>query len=514
MAPPSFLKSAIVITVATLISKILGSVFLIPLQNIAGDEVFGIFRFVYPFYMVALILSVAGIPIAISKLISEARAQKSEENIRAIFLTSSILAACFGIISFTFMYFMSGALASWFWNETAQMALAIVSVTLLLAPYMAVYRGFFQGFDEMRPTAFSQVFEQCIRAGVTLVVAYVFVQLQTEDQTLAGYVMYGSVAGVLVSLVYLRVTFQRSPYRPKVSTPYSMDTFVSWGKRILSLSIPVAIGTLTMALLNLVDSLTIPNALSGEPGKLYGLYGRGVTLVQIATVFSSAIILPLIPRITQAMVKKKQDEAKSVVARSLKMAHLVSWPAALGLAALAVPINIALFTDNQGSTAIALLGISSLFTSFSVLTTGILQGLNRAKAAAVIILLAVVAKAVMNSLLVQGWGIEGAAAATTIIYMLIWAINAIIARTVLPHDIQWRTPIVCFAASVVMSGVIATPWLLLELSSRSAALLYVIVAVPIGAMVYAGLVIGGKALRREEFAAMPYIGRFFAQRNQ
>src|SRR5690625_2738054 len=100
MSQATFFKSTIILSVATLLSKILGSVFRIPLQNIAGDEVLGIFSMVYPVYMVALILSVAGIPIAISKLIAEARVNNEQAAIRDIYITASILAIIFGVLSF------------------------------------------------------------------------------------------------------------------------------------------------------------------------------------------------------------------------------------------------------------------------------------------------------------------------------------------------------------------------------------------------------------------------------
>ncbi len=105
MAQSSFLKGTLIITAATIISKFIGSIFQIPLQNIAGDKVLGIFGLVYPVYMIALILSVAGIPIAISKLISEARGAKREHEIGDIFHSASILALIFGVVSFRLMFF-------------------------------------------------------------------------------------------------------------------------------------------------------------------------------------------------------------------------------------------------------------------------------------------------------------------------------------------------------------------------------------------------------------------------
>ena len=103
----TLVKSTLILSIATLVSKILGSIFRIPLQNIAGDEVLGIFSLVYPVYMVALNLSVAGIPVAISKLISEANVQENKAEIRKIYVTAVILALLFGIISFLLIFSFS-----------------------------------------------------------------------------------------------------------------------------------------------------------------------------------------------------------------------------------------------------------------------------------------------------------------------------------------------------------------------------------------------------------------------
>ena len=141
----SFVKGTIILTLGTIISKVLGSIFRIPLQNIAGDKVLGIFSLVYPLYMVALILSVAGIPIAVSKLISEARAQQKEDEVARLVQTASVLAFSFGVLSFSLLAGGSSWIAQALGGEEAQWAIIVVSTTLLISPYMAVYRGFSKG---------------------------------------------------------------------------------------------------------------------------------------------------------------------------------------------------------------------------------------------------------------------------------------------------------------------------------------------------------------------------------
>ncbi|HSJ38243.1 MAG TPA: oligosaccharide flippase family protein, partial [Planococcus sp. (in: firmicutes)] len=257
----TLLKGTIILSAAALLSKILGSLFRIPLQNIAGDEVLGIFTLVYPVYMVALILSVAGIPIAISKLVAESRARGDEQEVKDIFMTSGILAAMFGIGSFLLLYFFSYQIAEVLGGSSTRPALLIVSATLLIAPYMAVYRGYFQGHENMTPTAVSQVIEQFVRVGLILLIAAYLVQNLYSDSEVAGGIMIGSFFGALASFVYLRFRYGRSEVRVNKALPYNFGHFKRTAKRILYISIPIAFGAITMALLNLVDSVTIPSAL-------------------------------------------------------------------------------------------------------------------------------------------------------------------------------------------------------------------------------------------------------------
>src|SRR5699024_11364082 len=112
---------------------------------------------VYPIYMVALILSVAGIPIAISKLIAEARAENDEKMIYYTYTTARILALLFGVTSIILITIIFKPLAQLLGGGEARIALILVSATLLIDPYMAVFRGFFQGFADVRPTAISHV---------------------------------------------------------------------------------------------------------------------------------------------------------------------------------------------------------------------------------------------------------------------------------------------------------------------------------------------------------------------
>lgn len=511
----SFVKGALLITLATLVSKVLGSVFRIPLQNIAGDEVLGIFTAVYPVYMTVLTMSVAGIPLAISKLISEARVKNQSNDVRDIFVTSGILAFLFGLTSFLLMYIFAKPIAEALGGEYAMLSIIVVSLTLLIAPYMAVYRGYFQGFGTMTPTALSQVLEQFVRVALILIAAYVLVARQAPNETIAAGVMVGSSIGALCSLIYLRLTFTRGSLKPKADARFQFASFKIWAKRILVISLPICVGALTMALLNVVDSLTIPAQLraSGlsdqEIQYSYGLYGRGLALVQIAVVFASALILPLIPSITATLAKGEKEKARSLIEKANKFTHLVSWPAAIGLFALTLPINLALFKDLEGNSVIAVLSLSAVFTAISVLTTGILQGMNKEKIAAVVVVVSVFVKAVLNIVLFNQFGLLGAAIATLLTYIVLSVINLSYIYRTMPFTIISRGLVVSIVGSVLMGAVVYAPLYFLDVSgwSRMLALLYVALMIGVGAIVYMIVVLALKGLTREELQSLPFVGK-------
>lgn len=510
----TFVKGAIILTIATFLSKLLGSVFRIPLQNIAGNEVLGIFTLVYPVYMAVLIISVAGIPIAISKLISEARVKDAADDIRDIFVTSGIITFLLGSSSFLLMFGFSEQIALVLGGPFATYSVMIVSITLIFAPYMAVYRGFFQGYGNMGPTAYSQVLEQFVRVILILALAYILVAKDAAIDIVSGGVMVGSSIGVVASLIYLRWTFNRSGLKPVSAKKYSFSIFKAWSKKILLLSIPICIGALTMALLNLVDSVTIPFQLRGvgfvdlEVADQYGIYSRGLTLVQIAVVFASALILPLIPYISAALANNERERTKSIIEKALKFTHLTSWPAAVGLLALTLPINLALFKDLEGSLEIAIILFSSLFTSLAVLTTGILQGMNRSNGAAIIVVICALLKVVLNIILVGAYGLLGAALSTLITYIILSGLNYWLIYKTVAFKLLSRETVVYVFASLVMGGVIALPLLFTDVGTwtRLQGFVYTGVMISVGTIIYCLLVFVLKGLSKEELATIPIIG--------
>ncbi|MET3684216.1 O-antigen/teichoic acid export membrane protein [Alkalibacillus flavidus] len=490
----SLLRGTLILSLAALISKVLGSIFRVPLQNIAGDDVLGIFSLVYPVYMVTMTLAVAGIPLAISQLIAEARAQGDDNQIKTIYQTASTLGVLFGIGSFIVIWVLSEPIAVLLGGRETEWALIVVSSALLVVPFMAVYRGFFQGFQDMTQTAVSQVIEQLIRVVVMLVAAVVLVDMGMSDARVAAGVMSGSIIGAVGSLIYLMVKFRRTQLVRFGFGGLTWGAFVYWSKRILSRSIPIAVGTVTLAAVNVVDSLTVPFSLGafgvGDVYETYGLYGRGQALIQVATVAATSLVLPLVPRMAELLADGRDRDLRRVMARAYELIHLVAWPVMIGLVVLTVPVNVALFTNASGSDVVFWLNVSTGVTAFAVVSVGMLQGLERAKLAAGVVVVCLGLKALLNIGLVSAFGLVGAAWSTVVVFfvLMVWNHVLILRRFNGPpfwnkRNAQLLMAAVLMGVAIVILGqfVSGDDW------TRGSALLYTMVMVGFGGAIYAGL---------------------------
>lgn len=516
MKRQGLLQGTLIITLATFISKVLGGFFRIPLQNIAGDKVLGIFTLVFPVYMVALTLSVAGIPLAISRLISEARTQSDGATVQLIFRSARVVSIFFGLMGCGLLIGFSKPIAQLLGGQSTRPALMVVAVALLIVPYMAVHRGLFQGFNDMRPTAYSQMIEQTIRVLLMLVVGWVLTSQHAPNEKVGAGVMIGTSIGAFFSLIYLLITLRRSELWPREKSKLRRSQLLKWSKTILVLSIPISIGSLMTALLNLVDSLTVPTALMLQKAQdinhSFGVFGRGISLVQMATVFSTALIYPMVPAISGALARKDEQQTTQLVYKVNRLNGLFSWPVAVILFVLAEPINIALFGDTQGTWVVAMLGLSSFFNAQAILETGILTGIHRQKEAAGIILLACLIKIPLNFVLVPKWGLFGAALSSIIIYILILMANHRFLRlyTYRPKVDTLRQPWDYLGVGAFMGALMGGAFMVFHPASRLDALIYVVVSGFVGLALYGLILLKMNGL--QELSGLPFFSKLVKKR--
>lgn len=424
-----FVKGAAILGVAGLVSKLLGAVYRIPYQNIAGDIGLYVYMQVYPLYSTLLILATAGFPIAISKIVSERLAVGDALGARKAFRVASISLLVLGLFFFFLLYAGAPLVSRFMGDEHLTQPLRAVAWSLPLVPMVAILRGYFQGQQNMMPTGVSQVIEQLVRVIFILAAAF-WAMMVYHDEYLAGTgAVFAAFPGALAAIVVLLVYWRRNNRSPIASGITAGQPLAkTWSNRdvlrsLLYYALPICLGALVLPLIPLVDSLTVVNLLqwSGvheDAAKLVkGAFDRGQPLIQFGTFFATSLSLALVPAISEAVAQGKHQLIANRTEVALRLTFLLGLPASFGLALLAEPINVMLYGDANGTEALAIQAFTILFATLGIATSGILQGLGRVTLPARNLFIGVLVKLVLNVALVPFWGISGAALATVMAYL-------------------------------------------------------------------------------------------------
>lgn len=527
----SFVKGAAILGAAAFISKLLGVFYRIPYQNMTGDEGLYIYQQVYPLYSTLLVLATAGFPIAVSKLVSERLALGDTYGAKRVFRLSSTVLTATGVFFFCVLFFGAETIAAWMGNpEMLTLPIKSVSFALLIVPTMSVMRGYFQGHQNMVPTAVSQVTEQFVRVFTIIVAAY-WVMSRGMDLVYAGAgAVFGAVTGALAAFVTLLFYWRRNQnmQRELAATAtvdraaYERESNATVVKRILYYAIPICFGSLVLPLLGLVDSFTVANLLeriqglnSLEAAALKGVYDRGQPLIQFSAFFATALSLAIVPAVSEALAKGQHALVALRAEIALRITFLFGLPASVGLAVIAEPTNILLYENGRGSLALAVLAFTTVFSTLGVTSSGILQGLGLVLLPARNLFVGVLVKLLFNLVLIGPLGIVGAAIATVAAYTVSTALNLwAIGRQIKPN-ICWREFLlkpmlaaILMAASVfaVMAGVrFALEGALGSL--RLAMLVTVITSVATGVVAYTLILFRSGAISREDLQSVPRLNR-------
>ncbi|WP_225446546.1 oligosaccharide flippase family protein [Paenibacillus rhizovicinus] len=206
---PRMMKGAALMGIAMLISKTLGTLQKIPLQNIAGDRVFGIYNAVYPLYQLLLVMVTAGFPVAVSLLVAEREAAGDGDGSRRVLTASVWLLTAGGAASFLLLWTCSEQVAAWLGDDAAASAVRASALAFWVAPAMAAFRGYYQGRGQMLPSAVSQLSEQTVRVAGMLTLLLLGWQLGWSDERLAAGATAGSAIGGMAGLIVIAAYWLR-----------------------------------------------------------------------------------------------------------------------------------------------------------------------------------------------------------------------------------------------------------------------------------------------------------------
>lgn len=429
----TFIKGAAILGLASLFSKMLGLIYRIPYQNITGDLGYYVYTQVYPLYGTLLILATAGFPIAISKMVSEKLAVGDLYGVRRIFKVSIITLFFTGIISFLSLYFGAESIAAWMGNDKLTLPIRSVSYALLIVPPMAAMRGYFQGHQNMIPTAISQIAEQFVRVATIIILAYWFMSTTGNEYLAGAGAVFGAFTGALTGLLVLLLFWNKNrklrDEEQFVNTKLPRESSWKLIKQILYYAIPICFGALVLPLLQLSDSFTVANLLvkAGYPAEeaniLKGVYDRGQPLVSFGAFFATALSLSLVPAISEANARKAKQIIQSRTELALRLTLMIGLPTSVGLAVVAEPVNIMLYQNDNGTLTLIVLSFTTIFSTLGITSAGILQGLGKVLLPAKNLLVGVVIKIGLNIMLIPIMGITGAALATVLAYAVATLLN-------------------------------------------------------------------------------------------
>lgn len=422
----SFIKGAAILGFAAFISKVLGAVYRIPYQNITGDEGMYVFQQVYPLYSVLVLLATAGFPIAISRIISQKLATGDHVGVNQVYRVFTYLLFMMGCGLFFFLFFGAETVAGWMGNKKMlTLPIQSMSFALLLVPVMASFRGLFQGYQNMTPSALSQIMEQMIRVATILFLSWYCMETGLGIVYAGAGATFGAFTGAVCGLMVL-VYYQRK-HREKwfsMKKGKRKQNTYQIVKQLFILSLPICLGSLTIPLYALIDSFTVANILVStqfsldEAISLKGIYDRGQPLLQFASFFSTALSLSIVPAIAQAQMRRNSNQLKRLTWLALRFTFLLGVPASVGLAVIAEPTNVMLFEDNAGSDALAILSLGTIFLTLSVTVASILQGIGRVYLPAIYLLIGIFIKILGNLFFIPLFDIRGASFASVLAYFV------------------------------------------------------------------------------------------------
>lgn len=461
----AFLKGAVILSIAGAISKLLGAIYRIPLARLIGAEGIGLYQMAYPIYTTILALATAGVPVAISILVSSKETQGYTGDSKKIFKVSMLILFVFGII-LTFLVMQSaGFLASYVLkNPRAYYAVLAVSPAIFFAGMMSVFRGYFQGYQTMVPTAVSQVVEQMFRVVAVLLLAYLLVPYGLEYA--AAGATFGAVVGGVVGLIVLAIyywNFERNRQKQGIALLYSGASSVSLGKEMVRLAVPVSVGAVVLPLVQMLDAIIVPGRLMAlnysisEATALYGhLSGMAAVLISLPTIFTISISTSLVPAIAEAHTQNDWTLLRERLNYGFRAGMIISFPAAAGLFILAFPICDLLYATPEAGIPLEPLAFSAIMLAAFQLSSAGLQGIGHPEIAMRHLVITGIFKVIFNYSFtsIPMWNIKGAAIGTVIAFAIGSLLNLIYLKKY--TDIKYETGRMLKIAGVTVVMTIVT----------------------------------------------------------
>ena len=536
MGGRTFLKGAAILAVSGLVAKLIGAAFRIPLTYVVGAEGMGLYQMAYPIYAFLLVASTSGLPVAISKMVSEKMAQSDRRGAHRVFVVAFRILFWMGLLSFLILAAGSYGLSLLIGNPKSFYSILAIAPSLFFVSIMSAFRGYFQGLQVMSPTAFSQLVEQAGRLGIGLVLAVLFMGYGVEfgaAGAILGVTLSSIVALLFLVWVYVsHIRKARADHRLSAKRGFELSNR-QIAVRIMKIALPVTLGASVMPFVNLADKLMVVNLLSrtlnpqsgafftvSEATGLYGLLTAYVNpLANMPSLFTVALAMSLVPAISESMAKKDKSSIAKRATAGIRVTILIALPAMAGMFTLAEPIIGFLYRALPASEAFKAAGILSIsalgifFLAMIQTLTALLQGINRIMVPVRNLFIGALVKLVITFLLVRipGVNVVGAAIGTVSCYAIAALLNLFMVRKYIKFTSRLRDILLkpALAALLMAFSVrIIYNFVLVRIGDTHDSL---IVAMAAGVLIYLATLLLTGSINREDLELVPVgrkLGRF------
>ena len=523
----NFLHGATILAAGVVIMKILGAIYKIPLRNILGDTGYGYFNAAYVIYNVLLTIATAGLPVALSRMISEANTLGRPKQARRIFWVATVTLFVLGFIFSALMFFFPTEMAVLFVSkaEVSQCVYAL-SPAVLLVCLTSAFRGYIQGHENMKPTTVGQVLEVLVKVIVGLILAVYLTKMGKSLPVASAGAIFGVTAGALAALLYMCFCYLRE-YRGKSVEACAAgkdrpDSLRSTLGQFIKIGVAITLGASVMSVISLIDTKLIQMQLPNVPGigealadELYGSYSAMQTLYNLPAAFITPLTIAVVPAISSAVTRRAHQEVGNIAESGLRISAVIALPMGIGLAVLSYPIVNVLYKGSHeiGPTILTYLGIASVFVCIALVTNAILQANGNEKLPILSMIVGGLVKIGANLLLVGRPTIHilGAAIGTICCYAVICVLNCFFISKCLRCKPNYGrvflrpliSALVMGACAWAVYGVFSHFLLVGDDVSRIKMILVLGVAIVIAVVIYLVLIIATRAVTYADMKLIP-----------
>ncbi|SFI04525.1 MULTISPECIES: polysaccharide biosynthesis protein [unclassified Bacillus (in: firmicutes)] len=418
-----FLRGTFFLTMATMISKMLGFIYVIPFTAMVGTGGYVLYTYAYRPYTLMLSIATMGLPLAVSKMVSKYNELDDYYTVKRVLKSGLIFMGCMGVIAFLLLYCLAPYLAKVVIDSGDQTGnsvtavtynIQIVSFALLIVPSMSLLRGFFQGFQSMGPSALSVVVEQFFRVLTILIGSFAVLHLYKESTALAVGVatfgaFIGAIAGLGILIAYYLKRRRHLKKKESMSVPQTTKSFFALYKELFAYSIPFVVVGLAIPLYQTIDTFTINKLLmqmgylQREAEKINAVIGLVQMVVLIPVSVATAFSMSLVPEMTKAYTAKNDQLLYKHFTRTNLLVVFLTIPASLGMMVLAEPAYTLLFGMGNdpalGSVILRYYAPACILFSLFAVTAAMLQGINQQGKTVIGLFIGIGIKIVLNIVL-------------------------------------------------------------------------------------------------------------------